>query len=74
MSFSKRLTCFLEMDLCYMVINISYCILTCHNSKQQIKQGAEYFELKKKYLDCKTYGSGRHCFGAMETPFPTKCI
>ena len=68
MSFPKGLTCFLEMDLCYVILNISCCLLLCHNSKIPIKN-ENILNLKKStlYLYWKTYGSGRRCFSAMET-------
>lgn len=77
MPFSKGLACFLEMDLCYKVLSISCCFLACHDSKNLIKRENILIFFKKKplYLDWKTYGSGRHCFGAMETHlFSTKYI
>ena len=47
MSFPKGLTCFLEMDLCYVILNISCCLLLCHNSKIPIKN-ENILNLKKK--------------------------
>lgn len=43
MSFFKELVCFLEIDLCYMVLNISCCFLTCIG-KNQINKGREHYE------------------------------
>ena len=67
--FFKELDWFLEMNLCYKILNNSCCFLTCHISKNQIYKGENILNLKKNtlYLDCKRYGPGRHCFCAMET-------
>lgn len=47
---SKGLACFLEIDLCYMVLNISHCFLTCNISKNQINIGGEHSESKKSCI------------------------
>lgn len=68
----NEFVCFLETALYYVVLNVSCCFSTCHITK---KKEGERFESKNLCLDSKTYGSGRHCFGVMETHlFAIKCI